>query len=108
VALSLIQAGCSRLVLADLSDEGLERLINISLKDPPADLQILNVVCDVRNPEDVDGMVEKAIKKFGAIHYCVNCAGVVAPAGSTAEISLQDFKLSPEVNQRGVGRLHAR
>lgn len=56
---------------------------------------------DVRDPEQVRGMKEKADELFGGAEVLVNNAGV-AVAGPVGDVSLEDWKWQVDINLWGV------
>ena len=104
VSLALARAGCTRLLLADSSAEGLERTAMSCSTIETRQMEILTITCDVGDAQAVDSMVGEGVRKFGAIHYCVNCAGTMPTQRGTADISFHDFMAGAEANQRWVSR----
>src|SRR6185437_4408582 len=50
---------------------------------------------DVTDEESVKAGIEKTVEQFGAVHICVNCAGVGTPQktlGRSGPIPLENFK----------------
>ena len=75
-AVSFAREGCTKIVLADRDEKGLEttqRLINEAVGDGKAD--ILAVKTDVTSAEQIDHLIQSAVKQFGRIDYTVNGAG---------------------------------
>lgn len=57
--------------------------------------------CDVRDFEQVQRLVSAAVERFGALDVMVNNAGV-APEGSVADTSLQDWQDTLQTDLTGV------
>ena len=75
-AVSFAREGCTKIVLADRDEKGLEatqRLINEVAGDGKA--EVLTVKTDVTSAEQIDHLVQSAVKRFGRIDYAVNGAG---------------------------------
>jgi NAD(P)-dependent dehydrogenase (short-subunit alcohol dehydrogenase family) len=75
-AVSFAREGCTKIVLADRDEKGLEttqRLINEVAGYGKA--EILAVKTDVTSAEQIDHLVQTAVKQFGRIDYAVNGAG---------------------------------
>ena len=98
----LVEEGCTRLVLADLSKEGLEKLSQ-QLKGIDSNVETLLFVGDMSSEADVDRMVEEGALKFGAIHYCINSAGITSrPRLRTHELEVEAFDRVVNINLRGL------
>jgi NAD(P)-dependent dehydrogenase (short-subunit alcohol dehydrogenase family) len=75
-AVSFAREGCTKIVLADRDEKGLEntqKLINEVASDGKA--EVLAVKTDVTSAEQIDHLIQSAVKKFGRIDYAVNGAG---------------------------------
>ena len=75
-AVSFAREGCPKIVLADRDEKGLEttqRLINEVVGD--GKVEVLAVKTDVTSAEQIDQLVQSAVKQFGRIDYAVNGAG---------------------------------
>ena len=75
-AVSFAREGCTKIVLADRDEKGLEktqRLINEAVGEGKA--EVLAVKTDVTSVEQIDHLVQSAVKTFGRIDYAVNGAG---------------------------------
>lgn len=62
-------------------------------------------VVDVASEESVEAGIQKAIATFGAIHICVNCAGVAPPQkviGRAGAMPLANFKNVLDINLTGT------
>lgn len=61
--------------------------------------------CDVANELAVGNALENLLARFGALHVCVNCAGVALPAPVLTDegpLSLARYRYSIEVNLIGT------
>lgn len=89
MALSFVQEGCRRIVIADRDSTGLagtaRSIRELGRKDVP---EVLTVAVDVVKEQEVSSMVDYAVKKFGRIDYAVNAAGkyLLSSFGSPAFI----------------------
>lgn len=63
--------------------------------------QAVGVVGDLRRDDDVQRLVDTAVREFGGIDVCVNNASVLNLAG-TADLSLKRYDLMQDVNARGT------
>lgn len=75
-AVSFAREGCTKIVLADRDEQGLEktqRLISEAIGEGKA--QVLAVKTDVTSAEQIDHLVQTAVQKFGRIDYSINGAG---------------------------------
>jgi len=76
VAVSFAREGCRKIVLADRNAEGLEETARlIGELHGPRDVDISIITTDVLKAEQIDGLILKAVKRFGRIDYAVNGAG---------------------------------
>lgn len=66
-----------------------------------AGAEVLAVACDVRDPVAVEGLRDRTLSHFGAVHVLVNNAGV-APAGPMLETTPADWRWIVDVNLLGV------
>lgn len=60
---------------------------------------------DVTDEESVKAGIEKTVEQFGAVHICVNCAGVGTPQktlGRSGPIPLENFKKVIDINLVGT------
>ena len=83
IATGMAHAG-ARVVLAARSSAGIEALATALAS---AGREALAIACDVRNAAQVDGLVRRAVDRYGAIDILVNNAGVfrIAPVADTDE-----------------------
>ena len=75
-AVSFAREGCTKIVLADRDEKGLEktqRLINEAVGDGKA--EVLAVKTDVTSAEQIDHTIQTAVRQFGRIDYAINGAG---------------------------------
>lgn len=74
--MSFAREGCKKIVIADRDEAGLNRTKQMIQETGGQDrVQVLLRVIDVRKAEDLDGLVEAAVKDFGRVDYAVNGAG---------------------------------
>jgi NAD(P)-dependent dehydrogenase (short-subunit alcohol dehydrogenase family) len=90
----------ARLVLGDIDEEAVERVAT-ELREGGADS--VGMRCDVRNGDDVDALVERAVELFGRIDVMVNNAGV-GHYGRVEDTSVEEFAALLDVNVLGVQR----
>ena len=102
IAEAFSQAG-ARLVLADLHDARLEETAQALAGGP----EVLTQRTDVRDPEQVEALAERAYAAFGAVHVLCNNAGV-ACNGLLWQHAPEDWDWLLETNVRGtLNRLRA-
>lgn len=87
-----------KLVLADIEKDALTRA-EMELEDVGA--TVMAVQTDVSKHTEVEGLAQKALDKFGAVHLLFNNAGVVV-GGAIWEQSLEDWNWILGVNLWGV------
>ena len=70
--------------------------------------QILNsggyataVRCDVREPQDVEALIARAVADFGGVNVLYNSAGVVR-YGTVEELSVEDWDFQLDINLKGT------
>lgn len=97
IAVRLAEAGAN-VVIASLSDEELTKS-NQELADKG--WKTKGVKVDVSREEDVEKMVDFAVKSFGSIDILVNNAGIF-PSIPISEMTKQDFEKVIGVNLEGV------
>ena len=98
IAIRFAQEGCVT-VIADLrADEAAETLVQISNTGSDG----LFAQCDVSAGQQVRGMVDRVIKKFGRIDILVNDAAISPPERSFVEITEEQWDKVLAVNLKGV------
>ncbi|KAH6668272.1 hypothetical protein B0J14DRAFT_703962 [Halenospora varia] len=103
VACSLASNVCKRIALVDISLAAVEKVAKTLVSQSVAgDLELEVIQCDLREADQVDQMVTRVVQRFGAIHYCVNSAGIIPKEAASLEIEVEDFKNLLKTNQRGV------
>ncbi|KAF9889141.1 hypothetical protein FE257_007630 [Aspergillus nanangensis] len=99
---TFVKEGCSRLVLADRNATSLQGVC-AELKALDASVQTLAVTVDVSSETEVGRLIDKAVERFGAIHYAVNNAGITSPQRvRTHELDTASWDRVVEVNLRGA------
>lgn len=88
----------ARLVLGDVEEEALERTV-ADLGGPASG--VAGVVCDVRSPEQVSHLRDRAVEYYGSAHVVCFNAGVAA-IGPLVRTSLETWRWLVEVNLMGV------
>lgn len=86
-----------RVVLADVEADALDK----AAASLPEGVEVEAVVCDVSDATQVEGLRDRALERFGAVHLVANNAGVSA-GGPTWEHTLQDWEWVLGVNLWGV------
>ena len=62
-------------------------------------------IVNVTEEESVNRAIQQTIEKFGAIHICVNCAGIAPPqktVGRSGPLPLENFKKVIDINLVGT------
>lgn len=89
-------------MLSDLTQSGLHQ-VSQELKDIDPSVETLLFHGDMSKEAGVDRMVEEAAATFGAIHYCINSAGVTSkPRLRTHELETEAFDRVININLRGL------
>jgi len=76
------------------------RTVSVSREGSQTLTDGLAVKCDISDEEQVKGMVDEVVKRFGTIDILVNCAAVNQP-GKIEDISLKDWEYVLGVNLTG-------
>jgi len=100
IAFAFAKEGCLRIVIADLSQQGLqetERHINANF----GKVEVLPCLVDVAKPEDVTRLLNQTIAKFGRVDYAVNAAGIIGVPERSHEMSVDEFDRINQVDYRG-------
>lgn len=74
-AVSFAKEGCSKVVLADRNQNGLDETASI-IKDAAATCETICVQTDVSNADSVQHLVDEAVRRFERIDYVCNAAGI--------------------------------
>lgn len=90
-----------RLVLVDLSSDGLERAAE-ELRAQWPDIDLLLVPCDVSRPEAVQELADRVRTWAGRVDVLALIAGVLQRANKVTEIELEEWDFVNNVNVRGV------
>lgn len=88
----------ARVAVMDKNAQAIEQL---ATEQP----EVRIIRCDVANELAVTSAMESLIGHFGALHICVNCAGVALPAPVLSDegpLSLARYRYSIEVNLIGT------
>lgn len=98
-------SGLGRAAAVELLKRG-ARVAALDL-NPPSDLAAgsLALQADVTNEESVRDAVAQTVERFGALHGCINCAGVITPSPvltGTEPASAAIFRRVIEVNLTGT------
>lgn len=91
----------AKLVLVDISDNGLEKTANLIGDNTPS-ASVKTFVADVSKEEDVVRYVNGATKAFGRIDGFFNNAGIEGKQAETGEYSSEEFQRVLGINLNGV------
>jgi 3-oxoacyl-[acyl-carrier protein] reductase len=97
IATTFAQAGAA-VILADLNLEGAQAA-SARLQEQGARALALQV--DVREPAQVQGMVERAVSKWGTLDVLVNNAGITRDA-TMRKMTLENWQLVIDVHLKGA------
>ncbi|EXJ66170.1 uncharacterized protein A1O5_10786 [Cladophialophora psammophila CBS 110553] len=101
-AVVFVEEGVTRLVLADINYDGLATASR-QLQEINPKVETCLVKCDTSVEEEVENMVTEGVKKFGAIHYAVNNAGITSRIRiKTHLLQTEEWDKVQGVNLRGV------
>ncbi|SDN30215.1 NAD(P)-dependent dehydrogenase, short-chain alcohol dehydrogenase family [Psychrobacillus sp. OK028] len=93
----LLQKG-ARVVIFDLNEE-LAKKVTQELGE-----NVTYEIVNVADEESVHAAIQQTVEKFGAIHICVNCAGIAPPqktVGKNGAMPLENFKKVIDINLIG-------
>lgn len=98
VALALVEAGADVVVSSRTEGDVESTVDEIGSRGPG---EVAGVVCDVRDPEACERLVERAVERFGGLDVMVNNAGL-GRFGPIQELSVEDWQVQVETNLNGV------
>ncbi|KAK6005273.1 hypothetical protein QM012_008052 [Aureobasidium pullulans] len=99
-ATAFAQEGCTRIVLADISEASLVQTRS-SLTQTFPSVEFLAVPTDISSPSSVRDLFRKTLDTFKRLDYAVNCAGVLGAAKKSHEMTLEEFDHIVNVDYRG-------
>lgn len=97
IVLELAKEG-ARVVISDINQENIDRTVK-EIKSFGFD--VIGLKADVSNSEDVNGLIEKTIEKFGRIDILVNNAGIY-PFKPLTEMEESEWDRVLDVNLKGI------
>lgn len=97
-AVALAQAGAT-VTIADVDDAGGNETVALIQKDG-GDAEFVHA--DVTQPDEVEGLIAKAVERWGHLDCAVNNAGTTGPNGFTADYTLDDWNRTIGLNLTGV------
>lgn len=95
----LASEGCS-VILSDIDPEVVQVAKDIMVEVPGS--ECIGVEADVAKVKEVDGLVAKAVEKFGKLDIMFNNAGVVQSMSEVVDTTDETFDRVMNVNFRGV------
>ncbi|KAG9825009.1 oxidoreductase, partial [Aureobasidium melanogenum] len=99
-ATAFAQEGCTRIVLADISEASLNKTTSSLSQSFPL-VEFLAVSTDISSPSSVRDLFRMTLDKFQRLDYAVNCAGVLGAAKKSHEMTLEEFDHIVNVDYRG-------
>ena len=101
-----LHAAGAKLSLADMNEEQ-----GVALATKLGETSCMFSKVDVTNEEQVAASIDATVKKFGAVHAVVNCAGVAFPMmtlTSKGPVNSATFKKVVDINLHGTlyGSIH--
>lgn len=101
-AITFAQEGCSRLILCDVNEHGLQT-VDEQLKSINPKIQTVVMKVDISSEAEVQSLIDAGVKAFGGIHYAVNNVGITSrPRARTHELEVSSFDPVVNVNLRGT------
>lgn len=98
IAESFVKEGACVIIASRSQDSVREALDRINLLGGEA----VGSPCDVGERDQVNNLVDKTIRRFGRFDIWINNAGLSAPYGRTADISMDAFQQVVKTNILGV------
>ena len=100
MALALVEAG-ARVAMLDVNEEWLEQSAN-EARAAGGDDAVLELACDVSDPDSVEDAVCKTIEGLGGLHVLINNAGTINLADHRGGNSPKFWDVAPETWDRIV------
>lgn len=97
-ALQFARAGANVLV-ADIDEQGCQETVDLIQKN---NVKAEYSITDVSKPGECEQMVAKAKQAFGRLDYAVNNAGIGGEQKAIADLSVDGWKQTIEINLNGV------
>ncbi|MFN4133596.1 MAG: SDR family NAD(P)-dependent oxidoreductase [Candidatus Hadarchaeales archaeon] len=98
IAETFAREGCSLTIVS----RNLEEIVAAGKEIEKHGVDVLALKCDVSQQEDVKGMVDATIEKYGKIDILVNNAGIYGPLGPFVDNSPEDWRQTIEINLLGT------
>ena len=91
----------AQLMIADVQEEQLGEVAR-SINEAAGDEVCLSVSADLRNSEDVQGMLNAAVERFGGVDIVYNNAGIGRNEGNVRDCPEELFDRIIDINLKGV------
>jgi NAD(P)-dependent dehydrogenase (short-subunit alcohol dehydrogenase family) len=98
-ALALARAGAT-VTIADIDADGGKETVALLSEQAGSEADFVRT--DVTQPDDVAGMVDKTIARWGNLDCAVNNAGTTGPGAQTADYTLDDWNHTLGLNLTSV------
>ncbi|KAM0262103.1 hypothetical protein ACHAQJ_001844 [Trichoderma viride] len=102
-AYAFAKHGITKLAIADINLEGLQRVAAHLKKEWPS-VEVLTLQIDVRKPEEVKTGLSQVVAKFGRLDVAVNNAGISGKTQRVHELEESDWDNVLDINFHGVHR----
>ena len=96
-ASACVDFGCN-VVISSESDSDLHDTI-ANFRDNP---RVAGIICDVRDKEQIQKLVQFSLDRFGSIDCWINNAGTTAPSGNTSEVPINFGEMVIQTNLIGT------
>ena len=97
---ALVQAG-ARVAMLDINEEWLEQSVG-EVRAAGGDDCVLDLVCDISDPESVEDAVRKTIAGLGGLHVLINNAGTIHLADLAGGNRPKFWDITPETWSRTI------
>ena len=89
-------------VISDINEKNLQSALEALQSIRPQDTKALSVVCDVTNPQDLQGLWDSAAAAFGTVDIWINNAGVNSPDKPVCELTGKEIAFILDVDLKGT------
>lgn len=89
-------------VISDINENNLQSALEALQAIRPQDTKALSVVCDVTNPQDLQGLWDSAAAAFGTVDIWINNAGVNSPDKPVCELTGKEIAFILDVDLKGT------
>lgn len=100
IATAYVRAGAS-LLICSRDRDSIEKARALLARAAHSSQRIVALAADVSDKDDVDRIVQTAVREFSQIHVLVNNAGIYGPKGATEKTNWSEWVRAVEINLLG-------